>query len=242
MRYAVLSDIHGNLEAFRAVLDSISKEKIDAYLSIGDVIGYGADPIVCMRLLRSVAPQVLIAGNHEWAVLGLADIEYFNEAAKAAVLWTKEALRGEGLDYIKSFTLVHEDKGFSLVHGSLDHPEKFYYILDYDDACDTMRLMKTKICFVGHSHAAGIFYSKAEEAVFTKGPRIRIDRARKYIINAGSIGQPRDLDPRAAYVIYDEEEGTVEIKRVEYDVKSAQDKILKAGLPEILAWRLAEGR
>lgn len=242
MRYGIISDIHGNLEAFQAVLGALSNDRIDRYLSIGDVIGYGADPKACIRLVKSLNPAMLIAGNHEWGVAGLLDLEYFSDTAKAAVISTKSILDGSEIEYLKSFKIFHEGDTWTLVHGTLNNPEKFYYMLDYGDAYHTMRLMKTPLCFVGHSHAAGIFYLSNEGIGFTKGPKINIDYSKKYVINAGSIGQPRDFDPRAAYVIYDDEAKTVEIRRVEYDIKTAQGKILKTGLPKDLAFRLAEGR
>ena len=242
MRYAILSDIHGNLEAFQAVLDALSKERIDRYLSLGDVVGYGADPHACVKLLKALNPEALIAGNHEWAVLDLLDIGYFNEATKEAVIWTKNKLSAEDAGYLKYFSLVYDTEKFSLVHGTLRSPERFYYIFSDVDAHKNMPLMKAPLLFVGHSHVAGIFYSHGAATKYTAGPKIGIDRSEKYVVNAGSIGQPRDLDPRASCAIYDDEEDTVEIKRVKYDIKTAQEKILKEGLPGMFASRLSEGR
>jgi predicted phosphodiesterase len=242
MRYAILSDIHGNLEAFKAVLDALSDEMIESYLSVGDVVGYGADPKECIRLLRSLNPQVLIAGNHEWGILGLKELDYFNELAQKVISWTKAILDKDELDYLKSFSLVYNDERMSLVHGTLNDPEEFYYIFDPDDADATMNKMSGSICFVGHSHVPGIFASNHTKIESFDSRKIRVDYERKYIINVGSIGQPRDGDPRASYAIYDDEEALLEIKRVEYDVKKTQAKILKAGLPARLADRLSEGR
>ena len=242
MRYAVLSDIHGNLEALKAVLDDISGERIDQYLSLGDIVGYGADPKECIRIIRSLEPVVLVAGNHEWGVLALKELEYFNDLAARAVLWTRATLDKEEIEYLKSFELVHEDEKITVVHGTLNMPEEFYYIFDTDDAYVTISNMKNPICFVGHTHVPGIFASEDSKTVYIEDTKIRIDCERKYVINAGSVGQPRDGDPKASYVIYDDEETTIEIKRVEYDVKKAREKILRAGLPAPLAERLLEGR
>lgn len=242
MRYGLISDIHGNLEAFQAVLNALSKDRIDEYLCIGDIVGYGADPGPCIRLTKSLEPKALIAGNHEWGVLGLLDLEYFNELARKAVIWTKGVLSRDEFDYLKFFRLVYEDEAFALAHGTLDSPEKFQYIFDGSDAYQSMKLMKKALCFVGHSHVAGIFYSDDGGIASMPGNKIIIERDRKYIINVGSVGQPRDRDPRASYAVYDGEEGSVEIKRVGYDIETAQGKILKAGLPRELAWRLSEGR
>ncbi len=242
MRYAIISDIHGNMEALRAVLDALSREGIDAYLSIGDLVGYGADPKECIELLRSLDPQVLIAGNHEWGVLGMANMENFNDLARDAVLWSRNILDKKEIEYLKSFRLAYEDEKITLVHGTLNMPEEFYYIFDSDDACVTISQMKNYLCFVGHTHVPAIFSSDNNKVDYLEGPKIRVDSERRYVINSGSVGQPRDGDPRASYAIYDDEEPTVEIKRVEYDVKKAQEKILRAGLPARLAYRLSEGR
>ena len=242
MRYAILSDIHGNLEAFKAVLDALSEERIGAFLSVGDVIGYGADPKECIKLLRSLEPEVLIAGNHEWGVLGLKEPEYFNELAQYAVLWTRNVLDKDDIEYLNSFSLVYEDGNITLVHGTLNMPEEFYYIFDIDDADATISKMRNPLCFVGHSHVPGIFVSNHNKVESLEATKIHIDYERKYVINAGSVGQPRDGDPRASYAVYDNEEAALEIKRVEYDVKKAQNKILQAGLPSRLAYRLSEGR
>lgn len=242
MRYAVISDIHGNLEAFQAVLSALAEERIDNYLFVGDAIGYGANPRECLRLLRDLNPVVAIAGNHEWGVIGKTEMSYFNELAHPAILWTRNMLNDDEIEYIKSFPLVYEDEKMTLVHGTLNMPEEFYYIFDTEDAYVTINQMKNPLCFVGHSHVPGIFISDRTKVEFLEKMDIRIDYERKYLINIGSIGQPRDGDPRASFAVYDDEELTVEIKRVEYDVKKAQDKILRAGLPSKLAYRLSEGR
>ncbi|MBI4974292.1 MAG: metallophosphoesterase family protein [Candidatus Omnitrophica bacterium] len=241
MRYGLISDIHGNLEAFQASLDALSKDSIDEYLCIGDVVGYGADPQGCIRLVKSLEPKVLIAGNHEWGVLGLVDLGYFTETAKDAILWTKAVLSQDELEFLKSFRVVYEDETLTLVHGSLESPEKFNYIFNRDDAYFTTRLQKTHLCFVGHTHRPGVFCYNNEAIAYIMEHEVKIDSYKKYIVNVGSIGQPRDGDPRASYAIYDDEKRTIEIRRVEYDIRISQGKILKAGLPVKLAYRLSIG-
>lgn len=241
MRYAVISDIHGNLEALKACLEAISKDGVDAYLCIGDIVGYGANPAECIAAVRALKPEILIAGNHEWGVSGLLDLEYFNEYARKAIVWTKNILSKDDICFLSSFELIHERKGFSAVHGSLSDPKKFNYILYPDDADETMRLMGSGVCFVGHSHKAGIFYYDEGAVKYVSRGALRITQRSKYVINAGSVGQPRDGDPRASYVIYDDENHIAEIKRIEYDIKAAQKKIMAAGLPESLALRLSKG-
>lgn len=242
MRYAIISDIHGNLEAFKAVLEALKDERIDDYLSLGDVVGYGADPKECIKLLKSVNPKVAIAGNHEWGALGLKNTEDFTDIAGTAVAWTRNILDADELEYLRSFGLVHEDEKMALAHGTLNSPEEFYYIFDTDDAQATISEMRSPLCFIGHTHVPGIFVSEEGKLSVIDASSIRLDNDNKYIVNAGSIGQPRDGDNRSSYVIYDDEEFTLDIKRVEYDVKKAQERILRAGLPARLAARLSEGR
>ena len=241
MRHGIISDIHGNVEAFRAVVDELSKESVDDYISLGDVVGYGADPKACIETLKLLKPRISITGNHEWGVAGLLDLAYFSDDAKEAIIWTKGVLSGPEIDFLKSFGLAHNEAGYSLVHGSLDNPAEFNYIVNVDDARRTMTVMGSSLCFVGHSHYAGIFYSDKGRIMYADGRRIKLSQGEKYIVNAGSVGQPRDGDPRASFVIYDDAEGVVEIKRVKYDTKRAADKILAAGLPAALALRLSKG-
>lgn len=242
MRYAVISDIHGNLEAFQAVLGALSTERIGGYLFTGDIVGYGADPKECIKMLKQLDPAVAIAGNHDWGVIGKIDVSYFNEYAQEAVLWTRDVLDAEETNYLNSLPLVYEDEKITLVHGALNMPEEFYYIFDVEDAYVTLSQMKNCLCFVGHSHVPGIFVSNHTKAEYVERSGIKIDRDRRYIVNVGSVGQPRDGDSRASFAIYDDEEMTVEIKRVGYDIAKAKEKILDAFLPPSLAERLSEGR
>ncbi len=242
MRYYILSDIHGNLDALDAVLQSIGKEAAGAYLCLGDVVGYGADPVACLKRVRSISPRVMIAGNHEWGVLGSLRPEYFNEYALEAVEWTRDELTAEEIGYLRSFKIEYRRPEFELVHGTLDEPGEFKYILGQEDTRGTFDAMRSGLCFVGHSHTAGIFVSEGDGVLQALSSRVSLEPGKKYIVNAGSVGQPRDRDPRAAYAVYDEEDGSVRISRVEYNVKSARKKILDAGLPAYLGDRLLDGR
>jgi len=223
MRYADFSDIHSNLEAFEAVLEAIEKEKVDRYFCVGDIVGYAADPKECIKMIRKLN-CVTVCGNHDWAVVDLIDYSYFNVYARASVDWTKLQLDDSEKNYLKDLPLKYEDEEITLVHGSLERPEEFDYIFEEFDASRTLDLCRTKICFVGHTHSPAEFAS---------------DEGR--LINVGSVGQPRDGDPRAAYCIYDVEEKTVQVKRVEYNIGNAMNNILDTGLPEVLAYRLLEG-
>ena len=163
MRYALISDIHGNLEALSAVLKDMEKERIDTYLCIGDIVGYGANPKECIEIVKSLKAEVLIAGNHEWGVTGSLGLDYFSEYARAAIIWTKKILKSSEIEYLKSFKLVYEGDDFVLVHGGLTEPDKFPYIMDSDDALRTIKLMKKPLLFVGHTHAAEIYCSDKEK-------------------------------------------------------------------------------
>lgn len=241
MRYGIFSDVHGSLEALQAVMKAYKKEAIDKYLCAGDIVGYGADPIECIKLVRESEP-VIVAGNHDWAAAGKMGLEYFNPYAKEAVKWTQKQLGREELKYLKDLKLLRQEQNLTLVHGTLYEPGDFHYVYDIYSAGRTIELCSAQICIIGHSHIPFIITSKGPELKFIDKLQTKIDSDIKYIINAGSVGQPRDNDPRACFCVYDTESQIFQIKRIEYDIKKAQAKILKAGLPEILATRLAEGR
>jgi len=242
MRYALISDIHGNLEALEAVVKALSGEKIDSYLCLGDIVGYGANPKECIEIVRSLKPSVFIAGNHEWGIAGLLDLDYFNEYARDAIEWTKKVLSRAEIEYLKSAHLTYEDELITLVHGGLIEPDKFPYIMDSDDAYSTMKKMKTRLCFIGHTHVSEIYRSDDGHAKLQDGYGITPGKGAKYVVNVGSVGQPRDMDVRASYCIFDTETDRVEIKRLLYDFKITQGKILNAGLNPMLAYRLSEGK
>jgi len=240
LRYGIFSDVHGNLEAFKAVLDAYKTEKIDQYLFVGDIVGYGADPKKCISLLKELKPFT-VCGNHDWGVAGKTSMDYFNEYAKAAVLWTKEVLDQKEIEYLAGLQLIYQNKDLTLAHGSLDYPEAFAYVLDVYSAKKSMDILETPIGFVGHSHVPFILFSGEDYPLETRKHKVKLEPDKKYLVNVGSVGQPRDFDPRASYCVYDTDEKQVEIKRVEYDIKKAQEKILKARLPRVLAYRLGQG-
>jgi predicted phosphodiesterase len=241
MRYAVFSDIHSNLEAFEAVLSFFKKSNIDQYLFLGDVVGYGADPGECIARLKEVN-AISVAGNHDWAVADMLNTDYFNDAAAEAVRWTKEQTTPLDKQFLSSLSLVKEGKDFCLVHGTLRHPEEFDYMADSYRASKTFSLLQEKICFVGHSHWPGIFVEGPQKMTYRRAGALMIEEDKRYIINDGSVGQPRDGDPRACCCIYDEEASLIEFHRLNYDVATAEKKIREAALPAFLADRLALGR
>lgn len=219
----------------------MAKEHIDKYLCLGDIVGYGADPGECIAKVKELNP-VTIAGNHDWASAGLFDITYFNPAAKEAVLWTGRNLTSEDKEFLKSLDLVYQGSELTAVHGSLDKPEGFEYILDISSAERTFELLRAKVCFIAHSHRPLTFVKEGENCAYTLQPKIKLKGSQTYIVNTGSVGQPRDGNAQGCYVVYDTEKEELQIKRVSYDIRKAQDKIIQAGLPIVLAERLAVGR
>lgn len=241
MRYGIFSDVHSNLEAFTAVLDAFSRKKINRYLCIGDIVGYGADPKECIRKTKELN-AVIVEGNHDWASAGFMDAAYFNLYAKKAVEWTQTVLSDEEKEFLRSLKLVYQTDDITLVHGTLERPEAFSYIFDTRTAQKTMELSNTQLCFVGHSHVPVVFSSKGGSLSYSFESKVEILPQTRYIINVGSVGQPRDGDPRACFAIYDTETKKIEIERIQYNIKVAQEKIIEAGLPHILATRLAGGK
>jgi diadenosine tetraphosphatase ApaH/serine/threonine PP2A family protein phosphatase len=247
VRYAVLSDVHGNLEALSAVLADAASEGARGILCLGDAVGYGADPIPCIELLGERATR-MVAGNHEHGALGLLDVRWFNSAARAAALWTREQLGADHQGYLSSLPLFSTLGEATCVHASPRRPEEWDYLISAEDGFQAFAYFGTRLCFVGHSHRPGIWSLGSSGPAFEDlaGPdwhdhRMAFHDGRRYIVNVGSVGQPRDRDPRASYVLWDEDERSVTLRRVAYDHTAAAAKILRAGLPRALADRLAYG-
>ena len=242
MRYGIFSDVHSNTEALDAVLALFKKEGVERYLCVGDIVGYGAEPGECIRTIRDLPCEGIVGGNHDWASVGLLSLEWFNPVAREAVLWTQKVLQPEESQFLQCLRSASLLGDITLVHGSLDSPEEFRYIYDVESATETLRRLQTKICFVGHSHLPMILSIDVEGKIDSYGtPRVALKKECRYLVNVGSVGQPRDGDPRAVCVIFDSESSCVEIQRTPYDIPSTQKKILKAGLPSVLASRLSEG-
>ncbi len=242
MKYVFFSDIHGNLEALESVISFLRREKPDFSVFVGDAVGYGADPAGVVSLLQALPfPLSSVAGNHDWAVLGKTDIDCFNPMAREAVLWTADRLRQCHFSFLESFPLVFGKDEFKVVHGSLYRPDRFYYIFSSTDARRCFDLLQKKICFVGHTHCPGIYACGKNAVRFFSGEHLRLCRGWRYLVNVGSVGQPRDRDPRACLCSYDSVKEIVSYHRLEYNIASAAAKIRKAGLPLFLAERLLLG-
>jgi len=240
LRFAILGDIHSNYDALLAVLEEIENENVDGIYCVGDIVGYGAQPSECIAKIRELDIPT-VAGNHDYGVVEKTSIEYFNPDARNAVLWTREVLSEDDKAYLAQLPLSADFSDFTLAHGTLHNPEAFDYIQTIYDAHLSFQTLRRGICFLGHSHVPITFFDDNPISYFME-PEILVEDGVKILINVGSVGQPRDQDPRAAYALYDIRQKKAWIKRVDYDIDSAAQKIRDAGLPPMNAERLALGR
>jgi diadenosine tetraphosphatase ApaH/serine/threonine PP2A family protein phosphatase len=240
MRSAILSDIHGNLEALTAVMRELKGMAIDQYYCLGDVIGYGANPRECLKTIKELT-QILVMGNHEWAVLGHDDLSSWSEAAREALLWTRRQLLVEDLEYLSGLPFYQKTEHFAMTHGAYPNPEEFVYLEDLATARRMMACAPHSLMFIGHTHIPLIIQGRPGEELFVSRGRVVTVPDTQYIINVGSVGQPRDGNPLASFAVYDTQQRTVEIHRIAYDIAIAQEKIRQAGLPRMLADRLKMG-
>ena len=244
MKIGIISDIHSNYEAISSVLKNT--KEIDEFICLGDIVGYGPDPNDCIEKIRDLNCRC-VAGNHDFAAAGKLDINYFNDTAKTAILWTSFQLKKENLNFLKSLKKIVKLKNNVIaVHGSPQNP-LLEYILDKTTASLIFSKYSFKILFIGHSHLSGCFsFNENNKQVdyknLSNGGYIDISKNKRYIINCGSVGQPRDGNSEASYGIYDLIYNTINIYRVSYPVHLTQDKIINAGLPRSLADRLSYGR
>ncbi len=246
MRYLVLSDIHANLQALDAVLAAVTRRDVDRVLLLGDVVGYGANPNGVIERVIALAPDALIRGNHDKVAAGVEPPDTFNAAARYAAMWTLAHLTPAHRDWLASLPRgpVVVDQ-MELCHGSPGDEDE--YIFEPATAEEALRAARAPLCFFGHTHvqvgyrlsagSLGMILPEADAAT-----EVVLEPGLRYLINPGSVGQPRDGDPRAGYAVYDSEAGVVRLHRVGYDIAGAQADILAAGLPEALAHRLAIGR
>lgn len=244
MRYAVLSDIHANLEALQAVLARITALGADTVVCLGDLVGYNADPNECVDIVRRDGITCVL-GNHDAVACGLAEPYNFNPAAREAVLWTRSVLAPENGTFLRELPRYLLIDGIVLCHGSINDTNR--YILDDDDVRDNFSSMHDlpgdrRACFFGHTHIRAAYSLDGTVITRELNDEISLSRDRKHLINPGAVGQPRDGDPQAAFLIYDVKARNVTFYRAEYDIATSQAKIIRAGLPAWLAQRLAVGR
>jgi len=240
MRFAILSDLHANLEATEAVLADAREQGCTDFVCLGDVVGYNANPHECLEIVRQMACPV-VKGNHDEQASLEESSRDFNALAEMAINWTRAQLTEKDKDWLRDLPLTEQVRDFTIVHATLDAPERWGYVFNVLDAAASFTYQHTTICFFGHTHVAGMFV-RDDGVKRLKVDQLTIEPTKKYFINTGSVGQPRDGDWRAAYCIYHVEKHVVEQRRVEYDLATAQQKIIKAGLPVMLAERLKLGR
>ena len=246
MRIAVISDIHANLIALQRVLAAIDDLQTDALWCLGDIVGYGPHPQACADIIRQRA-DVCLAGNHDLAVTGKIDLNDFNPVAREAVLWQRGHLNGETMQWLASLPIRTEAEGITLAHGSPRHPV-WEYVMDEETAGENYDAFDTPVCLIGHSHRAMGWrmtrvsrHVNVEWIVEEPGVPLTVDPHAKWLLNPGSVGQPRDQDPRASFATLEMESRAWTWHRVEYDIETVERAIIAAGLPEMLGRRLHLG-
>jgi diadenosine tetraphosphatase ApaH/serine/threonine PP2A family protein phosphatase len=245
MRYAILSDIHGNHQALSAVKAGLKKEQLDDVICLGDIVGYGAEPGLCLQETLELC-QTVVAGNHDHGVAGRMETSFFSVNARKALDWTARALNPAEKKLLYNLPLMKEvslpEGSFVAVHSAPEQPQEWRYILSMDEAEYQFEHFAQPLCFIGHSHQPMFWQLSGEGECSVVGREyLRLEPQKRYIINVGSVGQPRDGDPRACFAVYDSQRRELIIRRVEYDIAQAQKNIINAGLPVRLAERLAQG-
>ncbi len=241
MKYAIVSDVHGNIESLERALALIGDE--DTVLCLGDIVGYGPNPNECVRMIRARA-QNAVLGNHDLAALENFGVEYFNDAARAAIAWTQGVLSDENRSWLNGLSYELRYPEFLLVHGA---PVNYFeYILDKRTAAKAFANTDAPLVFVGHTHIAEYWVQEPDGTIGHKhmqsGGELQLEEGRRYIIDVGSVGQPRDLNPDASFVLYDTATRRIEWVRYPYPIAEVQEKIHEAHLPDYLAVRLESGR
>jgi predicted phosphodiesterase len=239
MRYAIISDIHSNLEALTKVLSEIEKRGVDHVICLGDVVGYGANPSECLELVGKVASETVM-GNHDQAIEDLELRNYFNGWAREAIDWTATVLSEDDKRLIRDFVPVVIDRKANVTwaHGSLHQPEEYHYLFNEVDAIPSFNLLETEFCFFGHTHVPSLFSEREKNVQYLPAGSYQLPKGDRFLLNPGSVGQPRDKNPKLSFAVFDSQQRVLEIIRLKYDNHKAARKIRKAKLPEYLAARL----
>jgi predicted phosphodiesterase len=240
MRIALFGDIHANLEALEVVLADAEEQGCTDYVCMGDVVGYNADPAACLEKVKAMNIPV-VKGNHDEDASGTHSLDSMNPVAAAALEWTRAQLSEDQRVWLRRLRMVRQVEDFTIVHSTLDQPANWNYVTNRFDAMSNFSYQFTQVCFHGHTHVPRV-YVKTDKVQEVPADSLIIEEGSKYFINVGSVGQPRDGDWRGCYAIYDLDHKMVVFRRVEYDIATTQQKILDAGLPAMLAERLADGR
>ena len=240
MRYAILGDIHANLEGLEAVMQDARDQGVTHYVCLGDVVGYNANPVECLDTIREMECAI-VRGNHDHYCAHSDSLEGFHPLAANVVDWTRHQLSDEQRGFLANLKYVDSVETFTVVHSTLDAPGSWGYVFDKLEAEASFSYQSTSVCFYGHTHVP-IAFEKSDAIRSGLFRKLKVQVGKKYFINVGSVGQPRDGDPRASYAIYDLLENCIELRRIAYDYRLTQKKIHDNGLPERLATRLALGR
>lgn len=241
MKYALIADIHANLEALEVVLADAREQKCTHYACLGDIVGYNANPKECLNIIREMG-MPCVKGNHDEYCSVENDLEGFNPHAMEAITWTRKQLNQDDYNWLREQKYIRLVASFSIVHATLDGPQRWGYVFDKLAAAASFTYQNTSVCFFGHTHVPVAFIRDASVVRGGTYSKFKIEPGRKYFINVGSVGQSRDGVPKATYATYDLDEGNVELRRLDYDIPTTQAKIRAAGLPERLAERLAHGK
>ncbi len=241
MKYAILGDIHSNYEALTAVLEDAETQGVTHYACTGDLVGYNADPKACLQLIKS-RKITAVLGNHDHYAASNEAMDLFSPLARKSILWTRKQLSFFERRFLRQLPMIIDIENFTIVHSSLNAPQRWNYIFKQNAAEASFRNQFNQVCFFGHTHVPLAFIQNNASIEQGFYETLRIRPGRKYLINVGSVGQPRDRNPQAAYAIYDLEEQRVTMRRVDYDIAVTQQKVRAAGLPFRNALRLANGR
>lgn len=245
MKIAIFSDIHSNFEALTACHERALEHGVEQFVCLGDCVGYGADPVSTMDLLMALPGLIAVLGNHDEHMIVERET-WPSPQVKQAVDWTRKQLRREHLDFLGALPYLHIERGVTYVHASAAHPYDWDYLLDADKAWRCMQAAETALVFIGHVHIPALYRetrsASAELVEPEEGIPFALNPSQRCVVNVGSVGQPRDNDNRASFVIYDEDRNSVTFERVSYDYSATGRKIIAAGLPAFFAERLESGR
>lgn len=240
MRIGIISDIHANLEALTAVFAALARFKVSAIYCLGDLVGYGPNPNECIAMIRNEC-AVVLAGNHDYAVIGREDLDRFNDYAKQALEWTQSVISDPNLDFLQGLAITFSQDNYFYVHANPARPTDWDYIFDGTDAQYHFNFFDEQVCFIGHTHVPIVITKSKDEVSIIKDVRVDLVKADQYLINVGSVGQPRDLKSEACFGVFDLQEQVFELHRVDYPIEKTQAKMEAVKLPEYLSARLKIG-
>jgi len=242
LRIGIIADIHANEEALDVVLNALRKAQVDQIICLGDLVGYGPNPNECIAKVLENS-DIIVAGNHDYGAIGKLPADRFNAFARQAIIWTQKVLTHKSRQAIQNLPLIWDDGRITAVHASPESPENWHYVSSEDAVFRSLMAMTSPYCFIGHTHIPAIFSRTINgDMILQKGKNLKLKADQLYLINVGSVGQPRDSDSRAAYGILDTDQTTFELHRAAYNIKAVQNKMEEAGLPDFLIQRLNVGQ